>query len=1065
MQQHIVEQSVALDGHPVGVHIVVDDTVGYGKRVGSNHGRTVLAPLDMETIQLGPVLDNRSGQAVVVRADYRHTLGLNREDTVGSILLEQTLPLGYRGLVGTSETAIDLHIGHPLQGSGQHIVATGHPHGTVGSALFGVARVVGRVDSLLQVAHGIVPARAQSVTVGLYIEVRIEQPLVLIGPDVDTVTGNTTTAAGIDKHHAGQRIAGSYRLLDRTERIVGKEVDIPAVVLLLVIGLARHVPETGIDELTSRTYAIFLVQRFRLVGSLETRTIRHVFVVGTQGLVQIGSLVAQHDASRGIPISIDGIGDFGTLVVDLYRIAVKRSIVDVYLVGQVAGRRGLTGIVAPEDVVIDLQRVGGRGSAGIEATPGIIGNGVADDVSRTVHGDTPGVVGMEHRVVDVAFVQVYGRPLLAGCPVGDKHAVANRRIRVTRINGGTGRPLARSIGGIPLEEGDTFYIYGGLFAILAGGIHRLVDVHEVFRVVAIAPDIGRVQNRIAQVVHGHVGTGDVVGIATPEGQALGHVAEILDIGFRHDKRVTALFILQVRHIFARSNLDILVFLVRTEQQHLYGLVDVRGSLFPRYTVVLLVRYGLGTLHIQDVTAEGCERYRLVLIGTDVDDTLFPLLHVDHVHTILFNNVVGIGLFGDTPLAVEGIGYILAPPLVLCGIIALTRTVEHHGVGGDGRALYRPVGVHHDVRIQFAGTAIGTAVDERRERRQREVGHGEVVFGTGIVAGESEARPHHCSVGLVEEYLEVAYRLVDIGSRGYNLPVIGIDALGIVVTPENRIGEVVARSRRRIDGAACRGPIARVAHDGVVDQLRLGTRLGIIARAYGCRIVIYHGVDNLRTATLAQVDGTARFAGSRVTAQDRAVNLDVAGIHGTTAKARLVEQQLAVAQGDGRQGTQGTAAVVGTQGVTLNQFQTVEKHPFAGIGIVVIGHMSRTGTTAYIARENRLVGVFEVFEQTVSVPVLARPFAGKGFTGVVLVGEREALGLVFGYNIDVFGQSSLTFLIDIIDRYIADGYCIGSLTIVIGSYGNNRKHISTGKRSTRIVRSRNHSPVDINLSRI
>ena len=281
VQQNIIEQSARLDNRAIGIHIVVDHTIGNGKRVGHDHGRTVFGSGNVESVQFGPIIYNRSGSAVVVRTDNRHPFGRYRKFTLRCILLQQARSLRQFRFVSAPKSAVDFHIGHPLQSSRQCIIATGNPHSTVGTALVGITRIVGRIDGLLQIAHSIVPTRTQTETVGFHIQIGIEKPLIFIRTYIYAVPGDTTAAGNIDKHYSRQRIANSQRLIDRSERIVSEQIGIPFIVHLFVVDIAYHISESCIDEFATGPYAILAGKRIALIGSFETRAIRHIFVLRT----------------------------------------------------------------------------------------------------------------------------------------------------------------------------------------------------------------------------------------------------------------------------------------------------------------------------------------------------------------------------------------------------------------------------------------------------------------------------------------------------------------------------------------------------------------------------------------------------------------------------------------------------------------------------------------------------------------------------------------------------------------------------------------------------------------
>ena len=428
---------------------------------------------------------------------------------------------------------------------------------------------------------------------------------------------------------------------------------------------------------------------------------------------------------------------------------------------------------------------------------------------------------MKHGIIYIAFIQIHSRTFFSGSRIIDKHAVPNRRTAIGCIHGRTGRTLACRIGRISTDKSKALYAYRSQRPVFPGRIHRLVYINEVFRIVSISSDISRVQYRITQIIHSDIGPRDVVGISAPQCQTLGRVFQISHIGFLQNERITACPVLQERHIVARSNLDIFIFFIGTEQQYLNSLMNVRRSPFPRFSVVFFIRNCFGTLHIQYITAERSQRYRFIFISPYIDRPLFPLFHIDHIYTVFLNNVICIGFFGNTPFTVQRIRHILASRHFLHGIISFAGTIEYDRFRCNCRTLHRAVGIHFDNRIQSTCTAIRTPVNQRRERRQREIGRSEIISRSGIIAGKSEPRPHNRFISSIQKGLEISCIFIDIGCRSNNFPMICIDTFGIVIPPDNRIGKIITGCRSRINGTT-RCYIARhilgmgITHDRIVD---------------------------------------------------------------------------------------------------------------------------------------------------------------------------------------------------------------------------------------------------------
>ena len=325
----------------------------------------------------------------------------------------------------------------------------------------------------------------------------------------------------------------------------------------------------------------------------------------------------------------------------------------------------------------------------------------------------------------------------------------------------------------------------------------------------------------SQIIHSDIGPRDVVGISAPQCQTLGRVFQISHIGFLQNERITACPVLQERHIVARSNLDIFIFFIGAEQQYLNSLMNVRRSPFPRFSVVFFIRNCFGTLHIQYITAERSQRYRFIFISPYIDRPLLPLFHIDHIYTVFLNNVICIGFFGNTPFTVQRIRHILAARHFLHGIISFAGTIEYDRFRRNCRTLHRAVGIHFDNRIQSTCTTIRTPVNQRRERRQREIGRSEIISRSGIIAGKSEPRPHNRFICPIQKDLEISCIFIDIGCRSNNFPMVCIDTFGIVIPPDNRIGKIIPGCRSRINGTT-RCYIARhilgmgITHDRIVD---------------------------------------------------------------------------------------------------------------------------------------------------------------------------------------------------------------------------------------------------------
>ena len=114
MYQNIVEQPVRFHHSTVGVHIIIYNTIDDGERIGDDHRRAVFASRNMKAIQFRPILHNRPGGTVIVRTHDRNPFRLYRKDTFRCILFQQTGTLSQLRFVGSSESAINFHICHPL---------------------------------------------------------------------------------------------------------------------------------------------------------------------------------------------------------------------------------------------------------------------------------------------------------------------------------------------------------------------------------------------------------------------------------------------------------------------------------------------------------------------------------------------------------------------------------------------------------------------------------------------------------------------------------------------------------------------------------------------------------------------------------------------------------------------------------------------------------------------------------------------------------------------------------------------------------------------------------------